>query len=56
MNRENAFRWAKVILILPAVVVWDIFYWALGVVWTTATWIDTNGASKLEQFVGNKPW
>lgn len=56
MTRNDVIKWAKIILILPIVLVWDVFYWTLTMLHKGATWIDENGAVKLEKFVGNKPW
>lgn len=47
----NIKKWAKTALIVPIVLVWDVFFWTLTQIYKGASYIDTVGGDKLDEFL-----
>jgi hypothetical protein len=44
-------RMAKIALIMPAVLIWDVFFWTLSQIYKGASYVDTVGGDKLDKFM-----
>ena len=44
-------RWAKLVVLVPIVLIWDSFYWVLSKLYKWASWLDTAGGDKLDKWM-----
>jgi len=44
-------RFAKVVLITPIVIIWDVIFWCISKLYKGATWIDHFGGEKIDEFL-----
>jgi len=42
---------AKIAIVMPVVLVWDVFFWVLSKIYKGASYIDTVGGDKLDKFM-----
>jgi len=42
---------AKIAIVMPVVLVWDVFFWTLTNIYKGASYIDTVGGDKLDKFM-----
>jgi hypothetical protein len=52
--KESIYRWGKVVLVLPIVLIWDATYFIISNIYKGATWIDKNGGNYLDSFIEEK--